>query len=66
MSKQRFLIFVPHVADLTATLNEITRLQPSLKIAATHAGGPDRQVKVQAMRASELQALITTTILNVE
>ena len=63
MSKQRFLIFVPHVADLTATLNEITRLQPSLKIAATHAGDPDRQAKVQAMRASELQALITTTIL---
>lgn len=62
-SKQRFLIFVPHVADLTATLNEITRLQPSLKIAATHAGDPDRQGKVQAMRASELQALITTTIL---
>ena len=62
-SGQRFLLFVPSVADLDAVLTMVRHVASEIAIAATHASDSERQVKVQAMRDEKLQALITTTIL---
>lgn len=62
-SGQRFLLFVPSVADLDIVLMMVHHITPEIAIAATHAADPERQAKVQAMREESLQALITTTIL---
>jgi competence protein ComFA len=62
-SGQRFLLFVPSVADLDIVLTMVNHVSPEIAIAATHAADPERQVKVQSMRDERIQALITTTIL---
>ncbi|MCT2910573.1 DEAD/DEAH box helicase [Weissella confusa] len=60
---QRFLLFVPAVADLDTVLTMVQHGTSDMAIAATHATDSERQAKVQAMRDESLQALITTTIL---
>lgn len=60
---QRFLLFVPSIADLDTVLTMVHHGTPDMAIAATHATDSNRQAKVQAMRDESLQALITTTIL---
>ena len=60
---QRFLLFVPSVADLDTVLTMVHHGTPDMAIASTHATDSERQAKVQAMRDESLQALITTTIL---
>lgn len=61
--KRRFLLFVPHVKDLTR-LQSVLKLQFSaLKTATVHAEDVNRHEKVQQMRDGKLDCLITTTIL---
>lgn len=60
---QRFLLFVPHVADLRPIASAVRHLCPQLKFKTVHAADPERLTKVMAMRQQEIQALITTTIL---
>lgn len=62
-SRQRFLLFVPHVSDLGPVRSVIRAHWPSLKLRTVHAADPDRLAKVQAMRQEDVQALITTTIM---
>lgn len=60
---QRFLIFVPRVAQLAVVQAAVQQAYPELKGLTVHATDPERLAKVQAMRASNVQYLITTTIL---
>lgn len=60
---QRFLIFVPHVADLRPVRELVAKRWPKAKVLTVHASDPKRLEKVQAMRNKEVQALITTTIM---
>lgn len=60
---RRFLFFVPHVADLEPVAKEISRTYPGLQLATVYAADPQRLSKVAAMRQQQVQALVTTTIL---
>lgn len=60
---QRFLLFVPHVAQLSVVWAALKACAPALKGLTVHAADPDRLAKVQQMRAEQVQYLITTTIL---
>lgn len=60
---QRFLIFVPRITQLVVVQSAIQRAFPELKGTTVHAADSERMTKVQAMRESTLQYLITTTIL---
>lgn len=62
-SKRRFLLFVPHVADLAPVGTAIGNLLPTAKYALVHAADPERLEKVQAMRDKKYQFLVTTTIM---
>lgn len=62
-TEQRFLIFVPKVADLKKVYDQINKHVPHLKGDYVHAADSRRQEKVQAMRDYQLQYLVTTTIL---
>lgn len=60
--RRPFLIFVPHVADLSVVAAVLTR--NGLSGGTTvHAADPDRQAKVQAFREGQQRYLVTTTIL---
>ncbi|MGV0167900.1 DEAD/DEAH box helicase [Furfurilactobacillus sp. WILCCON 0119] len=61
--EQRFLLFVPHVAQLAVVAKILTRVFPKLTFATVHATDPERLEKVTAMRERQVQGLITTTIL---
>lgn len=61
-NKQRFLLFVPHVAQLEQVAASLRKLGIS-EFATVHAADPDRLQKVTAMRNEEVQFLVTTTIL---
>jgi len=60
---QRFLIFVPRVAQLAVVQAAIQQVYPGLKGLTVHASDPERLAKVQAMRNLDVQYLVTTTIL---
>lgn len=60
--QQAVLLFVPHVADLAPVAQAVARAGISEGVTV-HAGDPDRQEKVQAMRERRVHFLITTTIL---
>nr|WP_255552578.1 helicase-related protein [Lactobacillus sp. Sy-1] len=62
--QQRFLLFVPHVRDLKP-ISEIVamRLDQHVKLMTVHSEDEHRLEKVAAMRAGELDFLVTTTIL---
>ncbi|MDQ7936567.1 helicase-related protein [Lactiplantibacillus sp. WILCCON 0030] len=60
---QRFLVFVPRVAQLAVVQAAIQQAYPTLKGLTVHSTDPERLAKVQAMRATTVQYLVTTTIL---
>lgn len=64
-SKQgkRFLLFVPHVADLSPVGRAIDRQIKAANYALVHAADPERLEKVQGMRDKKYQFLVTTTIM---
>ena len=59
----RFLLFVPHVADLTTVARACTRYFPATSFTTVHAQDPQRLEKVQGMRDRRYSFLITTSIL---
>ncbi len=60
VTKQRFLIFVPEIADIPYVLNWVVRY---VAAEAVFAADEQRVAKVQAMREHQIQGLVTTTIL---
>ncbi|QBO35913.1 DEAD/DEAH box helicase [Periweissella cryptocerci] len=60
---QRFLLFVPTVADLLPIAALIQKYCPVLEILTVHAKDEARLTKVQTMRDHNVQGLLTTTIL---
>lgn len=60
---QRFLLFVPRVAQLALVQAAINRQVPGLTGLTVHSSDPDRLEKVQQMRTKQVQYLVTTTIL---
>jgi len=60
---QRFLVFVPRVAQLAVVQTAIQRGCPTLHGLTVHSTDPERLAKVQAMRDEQVQYLVTTTIL---
>ncbi|CAM3254221.1 DEAD/DEAH box helicase [Lactiplantibacillus plajomi] len=60
---QRFLIFVPRVAQLAPVHDLLARAFPQMKGLNVHAADPQRLDKVQQMRDQRVQYLVTTTIL---
>lgn len=62
-TQQRFLLFVPHVADLEEVYQAMKQLWPHMPGHHVHANDPLRSEKVQNMRDGVYQYLITTTIL---
>lgn len=62
-SGYRFLLFLPHVADL-GTIEPLLRLAlPDHNFTTVHAADPQRLTKVQAMRDGQYEFLVTTTIM---
>lgn len=62
--KQRhFLLFIPHVADISAVSIALKQLLPDQTFLAVHAADDERHEKVQQMRDRQLDFLVTTTIL---
>lgn len=61
--QKRFLMFVPHVADLPVIQKTLQANCSEHKFVTVHATDPDRLDKVQMMRKNELDFLVTTTIL---
>ncbi len=59
----RFLLFVPHVVDLSSVFITLQAYFPRYRFATVHANDPDRLIKVQRMRDGEYDFLITTSIL---
>lgn len=59
---QRFLLFVPHVADIAPVLRALARLGMTRGVGV-HAADPQRTAKVQQMRDGTVDFLVTTTIL---
>ncbi|MCH5462208.1 DNA/RNA helicase [Secundilactobacillus sp. HBUAS58055] len=62
-NQRRFLLFVPHVNDLSILESVLQRQFPTMSMVTVHASDPDRHEKVQRMRDGQLDCLITTTIL---
>lgn len=61
--KRRFLLFVPHVADLPHIAAVLKKIVSDTIFMTVHAADPQRLEKVQAMRDQEIQFLVTTSIL---
>ncbi|MDT6980084.1 helicase-related protein [Levilactobacillus zymae] len=61
-TQQRYLLFVPHVADLSPVQHALQHAHLDGGVTV-HAADPDRQSKVQAIRDQQVTSLITTTIL---
>ncbi|WP_076460872.1 DEAD/DEAH box helicase [Limosilactobacillus caccae] len=59
----RFLLFVPHVADLAPAEKALRKNFTAEKFTTVHATDPDRMTKVQQMRDGQYDFLITSTIL---
>lgn len=60
--QQRFLLFVPHVADLPLIKIVLEKRLGSV-VTTVHAADSDRLTKVQAMRDHQIDFLVTTSIL---
>jgi competence protein ComFA len=60
---RQFLIFVPKIEMLPIVQKAINKAFPTLNIQTVHAADLERVEKVQMMRNQEVDALITTTIL---
>ncbi len=61
-NKRRFLLFVPHVADLSSVKEGLER-QLKINVTTVHAVDEKRLEKVQKMRDHEIDFLVTTSIL---
>lgn len=59
----RFLLFVPHVADLAVVAPILKTTLPRYSFTTVHAEDSDRLAKVQGMRDGKYDFLVTTTIL---
>ncbi|MGN1279510.1 MAG: DEAD/DEAH box helicase [Limosilactobacillus sp.] len=59
----RFLLFVPHVADLPAVAAVLRDALPQSSFVTVHAADPERLEKVQGMRDGRYDFLVTTTIM---
>ena len=62
-TKKCFLMFVPHVADLTPVAYALKKIIPKTAFTTVYAADDERVAKVQRMREGQYQFLITTTIL---
>ena len=62
-TKQRFLLFVPHIDDLPILQEILEREFTGAHFTTVHAADDDRLTKVQRMRDHEYDFLVTTTIL---
>ena len=59
----RFLLFLPHVADLAACQPLLRAAFPARQFTTVHATDPCRLAKVQNMREGKYDFLVTTTIM---
>lgn len=59
----RFLLFVPHVADLPKIEKILVKKFPNQRVVTVHAADSLRLEKVQLMRNNEIFFLVTTSIL---
>lgn len=59
----RFLLFLPHVADLAKVEPLLRAALPGHAFATVHAADPHRLAKVQRMRDGDYDFLVTTTIM---
>lgn len=60
---QRFLLFVPRIADLSIIKVAIEKKIPGINCVTVHAADADRLEKVKAMREEKISFLVTTSIL---
>lgn len=61
--KQRFLLFVPRIKDLTLVSNALEKANINCTYLTVYSADPQRLEKVTAMRSQSVDFLITTTIL---
>ncbi|MCC4399532.1 DEAD/DEAH box helicase family protein [Limosilactobacillus reuteri] len=59
----RFLLFVPHIADLVLVEAALRHSFTTFRFATVHASDPERLEKVQKMRDGDYDFLVTTSIL---
>lgn len=59
----RFLLFVPHIADLALVEAALRHSFATFRFATVHASDPERLEKVQKMRDGDYDFLVTTSIL---
>ena len=59
----RFLLFVPHIADLALVEAALRHSFTTFRFATVHASNPERLEKVQKMRDGDYDFLVTTSIL---
>lgn len=59
----RFLLFVPHIADLALVEAVLRHSFTTFRFATVHASDPERLEKVQKMRDGDYDFLVTTSIL---
>lgn len=59
----RFLLFVPHIADLALVEAALRHSFTTFRFATVHASDPERLEKVQKMRDGDYDFLVTTSIL---
>ena len=59
----RFLLFIPHIADLALVEAALRHSFTTFRFATVHASDPQRLEKVQKMRDGDYDFLVTTSIL---
>lgn len=59
----RFLLFIPHIADLALVEAALRHSFTTFRFATVHASDPERLEKVQKMRDGDYDFLVTTSIL---
>ena len=59
----RFLLFIPHIADLALAETALRHSFTTFRFATVHASDPERLEKVQKMRDGDYDFLVTTSIL---
>lgn len=59
----RFLLFIPHIADLALVEAALRHSFGTFRFATVHASDPERLEKVQKMRDGDYDFLVTTSIL---
>ena len=61
--RHRFLLFVPHIADLALVATALRHLLATFRFTTVYASDPKRLEKVQKMRDGDYDFLVTTSIL---